>query len=265
MPFTANDHTFAICAYKESQYLEECILSVKGQNIRSHLFIATSTPNDYIKQMAQKHQIPLYIREGKSDIADDWNFAYRQAKTKLVTITHQDDVYCENYLEDVLQAVNTAVNPLIAFGDYGEIRGENIVTDNHLLNIKKVMLCPLKCPRLWSSRFIRRRILSFGSAICCPSVTFVKEALPKNPFSSGYHGSLDWQAWERISRMKGSFVYCHTLLMLHRIHEESATTQIIANSDRTKEDFEMYCKFWPKWMAKFLMKLYAKSQDSNQI
>lgn len=125
MPFTANDHTFAICAYKESQYLEECIFSVKRQNIRSHLFIATSTPNDYIQQMAKKHQIPLYIREGKSDIADDWNFAYRQAKTKLVTITHQDDVYCENYLEDVLQAVNAAVNPLIAFGDYGEIRGGN--------------------------------------------------------------------------------------------------------------------------------------------
>lgn len=265
IPFAAKDHTFAICAYKESQYLEECILSVKGQNIRSNLFIATSTPNDYIKQMAKKYQIPLYIREGKSDIADDWNFAYRQAQTKLVTITHQDDVYCENYLVDVLQAVNTAVNPLIVFGDYGEIRGESIITDNHLLNVKKTMLYPLRYPRLWSSRFIRRRILSFGSAICCPSVTFVKGALPKIPFSSGYHGSLDWQTWERISQLKGSFVYCHTVLMLHRIHEESATTQIIANSDRTREDFDMYCKFWPKWMAKALMKLYAKSQDSNQI
>lgn len=265
MLFTANDHTFAICAYKECKYLEECILSLKGQKIKSNLLIITSTPNDYIKQLADKYQIPLYIREGESDIAKDWNFAYQQAKTKLVTITHQDDVYCENYLVDVLRSVNIAVNPLIVFGDYGEIRNGNIVTANHLLNVKKAMLYLLRFSPLWNSRFVRRRILSFGSAICCPSVTFVKKMLPGEPFASGYQSDLDWQAWERISRIKGSFVYCHTLLMLHRIHEESVTTRIIANSDRTKEDFDMYCKFWPKWLAKGLVKLYAKSQDSNRI
>ena len=29
------DHTFAICAYKESQYLEECIKSVKNQTVNT--------------------------------------------------------------------------------------------------------------------------------------------------------------------------------------------------------------------------------------
>lgn len=265
MPFAANDHTFAICAYKKSRYLEECILSVKKQKIRSNLLIATSTPNDHIKQLAEKYQIPLLIREGKSNIADDWNFAYQQAKTKLVTITHQDDIYCENYLADVLQGVNRAADPLIVFGDYGEIRGENITTDNRLLNVKKAMLYPLRCKKLWNSRFVRRRILSFGSPVCCPSVTYVKASLPEQPFANGYQSDLDWQTWEVISRLKGSFVYCNKVLMLHRIHEESATTQIIANSDRTKEDFDMYCRFWPRWFAKCLIQFYAKSQDSNQI
>ena len=47
-----NDHTFAICAYKESPYLEECIKSLKNQTIKSNILIATSTPNDYIKGIA---------------------------------------------------------------------------------------------------------------------------------------------------------------------------------------------------------------------
>ena len=84
-------------------------------------------------------------------------------------------------------------------------------------------------------------------------------------FEWGYQSDLDWQAWEKISRLRGSFVYCNTVLMLHRIHQESATTQIIAESNRTKEDYDMYCKFWPKWIAGLLIKFYAKSQDSNAI
>lgn len=263
--YQKEDHTFAICAYKESKYLEECIQSVMKQRVRGKVLIATSTPNDYITQLAERYKIPIYVREGKSEIAGDWNFAYSCSETELVTITHQDDIYCENYLAEVLKNVNRSEKPLIVFGDYGEIRGQETVVDNKLLKIKKVMLFPLRNKILWNSRFVRRRILSFGSAICCPSVTFVKPSLPQPLFESGYQSDLDWQAWEKISRIKGSFVYCNKVIMLHRIHEESATTKIIADSNRTKEDFTMYCKFWPRWMAKILIGFYAKSQDSNRV
>lgn len=265
MIYTAENHTFAICAYKESHYLEECVLSVMNQKVKGKVLIATSTPNQYIETIAKKYQIPLYIRNGKSDIAKDWNFAYEKAKTELVTITHQDDIYCENYLEDVLRNVNKAPRPLIIFGDYCEMREGEIVEDNPLLNIKKLMLSPLRYQIFWKSRFVRRRILSFGSPICCPSVTFVKANLPQMIFESGYQSDLDWQAWEKISREKGSFVYCNTVLMWHRIHEESTTTQIISECNRTKEDYDMYCKFWPEWIAKILNMFYRKSQDSNSL
>ena len=43
-----NDHTFAICAYKESPYLEECIKSLKNQTIKSNILIATSTPKELL-------------------------------------------------------------------------------------------------------------------------------------------------------------------------------------------------------------------------
>ena len=44
-------HTFAICAYKESPYLEECIESLMAQEMKSEIIICTSTPNDYIKNI----------------------------------------------------------------------------------------------------------------------------------------------------------------------------------------------------------------------
>ena len=54
-----NDHTFAICAYKESPYLEECILSLKNQTVKSNIIMATSTPNEWIQGLAKKYEIPM--------------------------------------------------------------------------------------------------------------------------------------------------------------------------------------------------------------
>ena len=42
------NHTFAILAYKESPYSEECIKSIMKQNKNSEILIMTQTPNDYI-------------------------------------------------------------------------------------------------------------------------------------------------------------------------------------------------------------------------
>ena len=47
-------HTFVICAYKESKYLEDCIRSLKAQEVKSYIKIATSTPNEYIYSIANK-------------------------------------------------------------------------------------------------------------------------------------------------------------------------------------------------------------------
>ena len=62
------DHTFVICAYKESSYLEQCILSLKRQSVESHIIMITSTPNEYINGMAKKYGIPLFINEGEGGI-----------------------------------------------------------------------------------------------------------------------------------------------------------------------------------------------------
>ena len=99
--YTADNHTFVICAYGQSRFLEECILSLLHQNEKSTLLIATSTINPYIENMARKYGIPLCINPISAGIASDWNYAYTQADSKLVTIVHQDDIYLPEYLERI--------------------------------------------------------------------------------------------------------------------------------------------------------------------
>lgn len=263
--YDKSEYTFVICAYGESPYLEECILSLLNQSIAIEIILVTSTPNGRIDALVEKYQLRYYINEGPKGIAGDWNFGYQKATGKIVTIAHQDDIYEPCFAQKNLQEINRARHPLISFADYGEIRNGKRITNNRLLNIKRIMLMPLRLHILQRSRLVRRRILSFGSPICCPSVTYVKENLPETIFESGYRSNVDWQAWEKISRRKGSFVYCTDILMFHRIHLDSATTAIIADNDRTKEDYAMLCKFWPEKIAGMIETLYRNSEKSNEI
>lgn len=260
-----SQHTFAICAYKESVYLEECVKSVMQQEISSEVIMITSTPNDYIRTICEKYEIPLYVNDGEKGIVQDWNFAYTMADTKYVTIAHQDDIYLQEYSKDIMENFKNNKKALIAFTDYAELRDGKAVLSNRNLKIKRILLAPLKIKKFQSSRFIRRRILSLGCPICCPSVTFVKENLPDAVFEKGFRSDEDWQAWEKISKYEGSFVYVDKILMYHRIHEESETSIIIGDSARSQEDYQMFCKFWPKAIAKILTKLYSSSEKSNEL
>ncbi len=258
-------HTFAICAYKESIYLEECIKSLINQKRKSNIILCTSTPNEYINRIAKKYEIPLFVNNGESGITQDWNFAYNKANTEYITIAHQDDIYDCNYSDYAVSLLEKEKKPLIFFTDYYEVRNGQVVKKNKLLKIKRLMLLPLKFRPWWKSRFIRRRILSLGSPICCPSVTFAKNNLMKLVFNNHFRTNEDWEAWEKISKIKGSFVYCSKPLTMHRIHEESETSAAIAENGRSDEDYEMYRKFWPKCIAKILVKFYGTSEKSNQL
>lgn len=257
-------HTFVICAYKESEYLEECILSLRNQKSDSLIIMETSTPNTYISSLAEKYEIPLYINP-HGGITQDWNFGLSKIETKYATIAHQDDIYEPEYGTKILEAFENAKNPLIAFSDYGEVREGVKVTDTKMLNIKRLMLSPLRIKAFSGSKFVRRRILSLGDPISCPAVSFNLERLERPIFRDGFRSCEDWEAWELISRRKGEFLYVPEPLMYHRIHEESATTAIIQDNARVEENYIMYCKFWPKPIAKLINKFYTKSEDSNTL
>lgn len=262
----SGSHTWVVCAYGESPYLESCVRSLLSQSVRSRILIATSTPNAMIQGIAERFHLPVYVNEGTHGITQDWNFAVSLAKTRYVTIAHQDDVYEPLYLERALWGLNGARHPLIFFSDYYEIRDGQRVSSNRNLRIKRVMLLPFRIRLLQNSIFVRRRVLSFGSPIDCPSVTYVLPNLPKGAlFDSSYRVTQDWEAWERFSKMEGTFVFDPRLLMGHRIHEASTTTELIADQTRTREELSIFQRFWPDKAARWLEDRYRRGQDSNRI
>lgn len=257
-------HTFVVLAYKESKYLEECIQSVVNQIYKSKVVIVTTTDNDFIRLLAKKYKLEVVV--GKhTNIGGDFDFAVHVGKTPLVTVAHQDDIYDYDYAKTMVEAYQKYQDSTIIFTDYYEIRRDKKVYSNLNLKIKRILLFPLRLKYLSRFSFVKRWVLRFGNSICCPAVTFVTDNCPKDIFLSDYKCDVDWFAWEKLSKLKGRFIYNKNKLMGHRISESSTTTDIINNGIRTKEDYEIYCKFWPKWVAKTINKLYKSSEKSNQI
>ena len=156
MRYTPNDHVFALCAYGESRYLEQCVVSLERQSLKTGIIICTATPNAHISSVAEAHGIPLFINRGAHGIAEDWDFAYAAAECPLVTLAHQDDIYDQDYAKHVLERLNAAPNPLIAFTDYYELRNGTKEYANRNLKVKKYALMPLRIRGFQGSRHTRR-------------------------------------------------------------------------------------------------------------
>ena len=252
-------HTFAILAYKKSPYLNECIASLKHQNVPSELFIATSTPSAFLESMSKKYTVPLLVNNNKGGIAHDWNFAYEKCVTKYCTLAHQDDIYLPDYTRLCLAAAERAKDNLLIFPDYYELVNNKRKAWSKKLFIKRLLLLPYFLKPSIAEDWIRRATLSFGTPIQCSSVMYHKEHIGTFSFSEEYLCNLDWDAWLRLCQKKGSFVRIKKKLMFHRIHAGSESAVQIAQNVRQKEDALMFERLWPKPIAGLLSKLYAAS------
>ena len=252
-------HTFAICAYKESPYLEECIKSILDQEIKTNVIISTSTPNKLIESLAKKYNIKLFIKKGKSNIREDWNHAYNNAKTELVTVAHQDDVYLPGYTKEILKAYSSDV--LMYNTNYYPYKNGEKTTD--LNNKLKPIIKFLTRFRTFARfKFIRVMTLAFGNTINCPSVTYNKKLLGNDIFTSDLLFSIDWDTFLKIYKMKGISLYIHKKLVCFRIHDGATTKEFINNKKRIEEDVTMFNKIWPKFITKIIMKVYVRSYDT---
>ncbi|MCR1928782.1 glycosyltransferase [Enterococcus gallinarum] len=259
-------HTFIICAYKESPFLEKCIqscinqISVKKQV--SQIGLYTSTPNEYIINLAEKYSIPLYTKEGGS-IGRDWNNALSFVQTKYATIVHQDDIYLKNYGEEILKTFELNKTATIVFTDYEEIDGDGKVRKRSV-NLK-IKTFGLKMMDLIQIKWYQRRIYAFGNFICCPAVSYNLDLLKTFKFNENMRMAVDWDAWERIMKFEGKICFIPLKEMQHRIHAGSETTATTVDKTRELEEFEMYQRYWGKGIANILMKFYVHNQKSNQL
>lgn len=258
-------HSFVVLAYKESPYLESCIRSVLHQSEESRVVIATSTPNSYIQKYADKYGLEVVINpQARGGIGCDFDFARKCADSILVTVAHQDDIYDYQYASSMVSSYKKNKDALILFPDYYEIRGKQKIFSNINLKIKKLLLSPLRSTKRANAKWRKRAVLALGNSICCPAVTFVNGNICEDEiFPRDLLCNVDWKAWEILSRKQGRFVYIRKMLMGHRVHEGSTTTEIIRDNIRTKEDFDILKSFWPAPLAKFIAKVYSLSEKSN--
>lgn len=263
--FTPDEHCFVICAYKENPHLEDTIYSLEKQSVKSKIYLSTSTPNEYLKKICEKHEIQMFVNLNPKNAGVDWNYAYDCAPTPLVTIAHQDDLYEPDFLKVTLDHIQNNNEFILCFTDYYELKMGKKEMTNTLLKIKRMINFPLSIKGFHKSKFIRRRALSIGCSICCPAVTFHKEKAGKSIFDATYINSCDYKTWCDLAELDGEFVYIKDRLLAHRIYAESATSLNLENNIRQKEDLEIFCRYWPVWFAKILNKFYATSEKSNKV
>lgn len=256
------NHTFVVCAYKESPYLEECVKSLVDQSIKTNIIVSTSTPCDYIKRIAEKYQLPLYIREGKSDIKDDWNFAYNCAKTDWVTIAHQDDKYHKDYVKELVKKIRCVEKPIAFVTDYIPIKNGKIGPRDINSKIRRFLRKPLKYKLLSNKKFWKKIALSWGNSICCPAVSYNKKVLGKSYFTSELKFNIDWDTFLKIANEDGSIAYVEKPLTYYRVHDGATSKEFIVDHRREKEDLIMFEKFWPRWIARIIMIFYKKAYNT---
>lgn len=254
-------HTFVVCAYKECEYLEECVLSLMQQTLSSEIIMVTSTYNSFIRDICLKYKIKLYVRKGESDIQNDWNFGYNKANSDLVTIVHQDDQYDKDYLSNVMNYYNKYFDSLFVCTDYYVLKnGKNFCDFN--CKIKSFLKFPLRFSLFNKLKFFKVASLAFGNSINCPSVTYNKLILgEKNIFTSDLKFSLDWDTFLKFARCKGRLGYIPKKLLFFRVHGGATTASFIRNNERYKEDVIMFSKIWPKFIVKFIMLFYTKASN----
>lgn len=255
------NHTFAVLAYKNSPYLEECLLSLKNQTVLSNIFISTSTPSPFIDKLAEKYSVNVIVHSKNNGIASDWSFAYKNCKTKYLTLAHQDDIYLKDYTET---CVKTAGDTLIVFTDYVEMVNRKIRRTGFLLNIKRLILNPFFFVNgQITNNLVKKLLFFFGNPICCPSIMYNKEKIGFFEFDTSLSMNLDWEATMRLADMKGGFRYCNNKLLVRRLHPDSETTNALSSKRRQFEDRLMIAKVWPKILVNVFFKLYSFSYRLN--
>ncbi len=256
-------HTFAICAYQDSPYLEACIRSVTGQSRPTRVILCTSTPSSYICSMAEKYQIPLFVREGESDIQKDWNFAYEMADSSYVTIAHQDDLYGKNYVKTLEEYVGKYPDISLFTTDYVTVRDHRLVFGEQLVLIKRLLRLPLRIPCLNHISWVKKAALCFGNSICCPACTYRKGETPF--FVSRCRFALDWDHLITMAEKPGRFICVERPLVYHRLHRDAATNTCMKNSIRFQEERQMFSRLWPEPVVRLLMRYYQKAYDSYEV
>lgn len=256
-------HTFVVPAYGQSRHLPECLASLAAQTAPSTVLVSTSTPSAWLDEVAAAHGVRVHVHGAGGSIGRDWNAALAAAETPWVTLAHQDDVYLPGFAQATLALASATPDVALVLTGYGELLPDGSERRNSAMLWIKRMLLELG---FFNGAFARTpaartRLLRFGCPIPCPSVT-LRTDIARGLFREDLKVNLDWDAWLRLATDAGSFAYDRDVLMLHRIHGGSETSEGVRAGVRAREDRMMFERLWPKPVARLLARAYALSYEA---
>ena len=261
---TEVEHAFVVPAYGRSPHLRACLVSLRSQSRASPVFICTSTPSAWLTDMADEFGAPLIEHGPSTGIGRDWNHAIAATPARWITLAHQDDVYLPQFAEETMRCAHRHLLADLVFTDYGELTDDGVRAWTPMLAIKRLLLERAFLGRAAvRNRGAKRRLLAWGCAIPCPTVTLRKQ-VALGLFNEDLKVDLDWEAWLRLADMPGAFARVRRMCMLHRIHAASETSGGVRAGVRAREDVAMFQRLWPAPVARILARLYALSYDTGE-
>ncbi len=241
-------HTFVILAYNQSDDLEECIKSVINQSVKSNVIVATSTPNDYIVELASTYSLGVMVNKKVSNKGSDYNFAINSYDSELLTIAHQDDLYDRNYTKEIIKYYEKHPNATIIFTDNYEINGDSKIKKSKELFWKRYHLFPLRFSYLQDKVFFKLRALKRKKYICTSSITFVKNNLHEEIFPTNFKYNNDWQGLINLAKKNTRFTYLPLKLVGYRLNKKNE------NKKKKMEDERVLKDLYPKWYYEKIIK-----------
>lgn len=256
-------HAFVVPAYGQSPYLRECLASLRAQTLQTPIFISTSTPSPWLAAVADEFGAGLFEHGPNRGIGHDWNQAVAATAAEWVTLAHQDDLYLPHFTTDTLRCIERHPAADLVMTGYGELAGGHPRSWTPMLAVKRLLEEQAFLGReVLARRGGKRRLLAFGCAIPCPTVT-LRQGRVLGLFREDLRVDLDWDAWLRLADGPGAFARVRQLCMLHRIHAGSETSDAVRAGVRAREDRAMFERVWPRPIARILARLYAVSYEAG--
>lgn len=193
-------------SYNQSQFLEDTILSVLGQqydNLEYFIIDGGSTDKsvDIIKRY--EHQLDYWVSEKDNGQADAINKGFSKASGDILMWLNSDDLLMPNIL-NYIASIATFDNPFIWFGNCIHFQ-----YSNKLLTSGSDVV----------GNF-RNQQLEQGDFIIQPSSFWNRKALEKTGLlNEKYHYVLDWEWFLRAKHNKVKFIPLEKCISMYRIHE----------------------------------------------
>lgn len=240
--------TLAVLVHNPDRaYLDDLFESLLKQSEPFYLDIIDDSP---VAQSDIKIPDALnarYIRHDNNahGLSGNWNFAVREARSRWVSVLHQDDMLHPDYTQIIAQLIEAYPRASAVFS-HAQIIDENGQPGSTLADqIKARLLKKIDGARYTLTGDEGSATLLRGNFIFCPAVCFNREMLGSCGFDERWKMVPDLALYLHLLFKGHTLAGSKKVGMLYRRHQAQATAKYQATGLRFEEEFALYRQMLP--------------------